>query len=213
MRPIVPPVLGAVCAVVLSACASAPRVPPSRDTPEATVELFKVMDRRRDWAGEWDLLSPALKQRLSARAGRNVDPGDYASARNAYRGDPRVGAAEQLLQTAQCRHIELMGDDLAYVTVQALRPVGRSVRVRMVRLERWELWVAGDPEPYWGIRGDPLMDVERRPDGGYAVLSRATPAEDFRRTEFSADQVRSFGTRRQWYLDDLGGIEAELFAE
>lgn len=200
-------------ALSLCACASAPRVPPSRDDPEATVELFKVMDRRNDWAGEWDLLSPALKESLSRRAGRNVDPGDYASARNSYRGDPRVQAAEQLLQTAQVRAIHYQGDDLAMVTVQALRPVGRTLRVRMIRLERWELLTTDDPQPYWGIRGDPLMSVEPLADGGYVVLSRATPAEAFRRMQFPAASVRSFGTRKAWYLDDLGGIENELFGK
>jgi hypothetical protein len=208
MRPLLPALLPAL--LVASGCASPPRVPPSRESPEAMVELFKVMDRKQDWGGQWDLLSPGLKQRLSRRAGRNVDPADYASARNAYRNDPMVRTAEQLLQTAQVRRVQPDGPNAAYVVVQALRPVGKSARIRMVKMDRWELYTAGDPEPYWGITGDPLMTVERMADGGYAVLTRASAAGEWKRMDFPSDQVERFATSSVWYIDDLGGLEAEI---
>jgi hypothetical protein len=174
------------------------------------VELFKVMDRKQDWGGQWDLLSPGLKQRLSQRAGRNVDPADYASARNAYRTDPMVRTAEQLLQTAQVRRVQPDGPDAAYVVVQALRPVGRSARIRMIKMDRWALYTAGDPEPYWGLEGDPLMTLQRTPDGGYAILTRASERGEWKRMDFPADQVQRFETSSVWYIDDLGGLEAEI---
>ena len=80
-------VLVALAAFAFSGCFSARQATaPSRDTPSGTVEMFKLYARKGDPAGEWDVLSPGLKQRISQQAGRKVD----ALVRGQLLGQPLV---------------------------------------------------------------------------------------------------------------------------
>ena len=201
-----------LAAVGLSGCFS-PRqgATPSRDTPEGTVEMFKVYARRGDPAGEWDILSPGLKQRLSQQAGRTIDLADYSQARQMYRGDPRVRAAENMLQTAIVRKTTPIDANTVSVFVQTSGgPLAKSANLKMVKLSRWQLFVRGQDEPYWGFTNDRNFGAERRPDGSFVIWSRGQPGGPRTENVIPASDVANYTTDAQWYVDDLGGLESQF---
>ncbi len=199
-----------VSSFFLAACAttSGPR---TRETPAGTVELFKFFEQKGDRAGQWDILSPDFKRRLSDQAGRNVDLADYEYIRNASRSDPRVRAAEEAVGTVSVQRVRPQGPNRAAVTVNVLgKLIGKNATIGMVRLEAWELTTVDDPEPYWGIVGDPLIGIESTGDGGYVVWTRATPNGQKTRMTFPASQVKGYRSVSKWYVDDLGGLEEQF---
>ncbi len=199
----------AVSGLLFSACAttSGPR---TRETPAGTVELFKYFASRDDRAGEWDILSPDFKRRLSEQAGRNVDLADYEFVRATSRKDARVRAAENALKTVKVRQVQAQGANRAAVTVNALGGLSKSATIGMVRLQTWELLTIDDPDPYWGNVGDPLIGIESTGDGGYVVWTRATPNGEKTNMTFPASQVKSYQSVTKWYVDDLGGLEDQF---
>ena len=70
-------------------------------TPQDTLMRLKRAVARGDRAEEWRTLSPGLKQRISRRAGRNVDVADYITFRNSNRRDPQIRQAEKYLRGAR----------------------------------------------------------------------------------------------------------------
>ncbi len=193
-------------AVLFSGCISQSSGPATRSTPAGTIESFKKAAARGDRRAEWDILSPNFKKRLSRQAGRNVDLADYITARNALRSDPQVRLAESMLKTAKVQRTEMQGENSAYLTITA-GPLGvkKTARIHMVRMQRWELHVAGDDEPYSGIVGDSSSTYRRNADGGYTVSGSGGFSETFRR-----DEIRDFKTSTKWYVDDLGGMERQF---
>ncbi len=205
-------VFGLLGALALGGCFS-PRqaAPPSRETPAGTVEMFKQFARRGDPAGEWDILSPDLKRRLGQQAGRTIDLADYTAARQAYRNDPRVRAAENLLQTAIVRQTQPTGPDRVMATVVTSGgPLARSANLQMVRLTKWELSVNGQAEPYWGFTSDPLFGADRQSDGSYVVWYRQDPNGARSEQRIPASDVRNYHQTSAWYVDDLGGLESQF---
>ncbi len=201
-----------VAALGLAGCFS-PRqaTPPSRDTPAGTVEMFKLYARRGQPGGEWDILSPGLKQRVSQQAGRQIDKTDYIQYRKQLRNDARVRAAENILQTAIVVNTQQVDPNTVLATVRTSGgPLARTARIRMVRLTTWQLYTADSDEPYWGFANDPLIGVEPQPDGSYVVWSRRSPDAAPRRTTVPAAQVRDFKQVSAWYVDDLGGLEQQF---
>ncbi len=190
--------------LIVPACGS---VPATRETPEGTVEMFKVLHRKGDRAGEWDILSPNFKRRLSQRAGRNVDVADFEAVLETMRKDPKVRLAERLLQTATVTGQQTVDENTARVTIRAGGPLGKSATITMRRLSKWQLTVLGDPQPYWGIVGDPDIGVERGTDGSYTVW---TGGGEGWRQSFGASEVESYTVASQWYVDDLGELEQQM---
>lgn len=201
-----------IAAFALSGCFS-PRqaAPPSRDNPTGTIEMFKLYARQGDPAGEWDILSPGLKERLSQRAGRTIDLADYTAARTSYRSDPRVRAAESMLQTAVVRQTTPVGPDRVQAFVQTSGgPLARSATLNMVRLTKWQLFVRSQNEPYWGFTSDPLFGADRQPDGSYVVWFRSEPGAQRSEQLVAASDVVDYKSVAQWYVDDLGGLESQF---
>lgn len=205
-------VLVLLAALGFSGCFS-PRqaAPPSRDTPAGTVEMFKLYARRGDPAGEWDILSPGLKQRISQQAGRAVDEADYVQYRRQLRSNAQVRAAENILQTAIVTGTQQVDANTVVANVRtAGGPLARSARIRMVRITRWALYTNDSEEPYTGFSGDPMFGVEPRADGSYVVWQRMNPNAPRQDTVVPASNVRDFQQVPQWYVDDLGGLEQQF---
>jgi len=208
----IPVVLVALAAFAFSGCFSARQATaPSRDTPSGTVEMFKLYARKGDPAGEWDVLSPGLKQRISQQAGRKVDEADYIQYRKSLRRDTRVRAAENILQTAVVVNTQQVDANTVFAFVRTSGgPLAKSARIRMIRLTRWALYTTDSSEPFWGHSNDPLFGIESRPDGSYVIWSRTTPGGPRNDQVIPASQVRDFKQVSQWYVDDLGGLEKQF---
>lgn len=211
MRHVLTPVLVLVL-LATSGCASG--VAPSRESPAGTIEQFKVASRLRDYHEQWDILSPNLKRRLSDRAGRNLDFGDYRTFMNAQRNDPQVKNAEAALQAAQVGRVVMHDANRATATVSGPMGLGGSYQIGMVRLDRWELEIKGDPQPYDGIVGDIDSRITRAADGSYIVTMHDphTGSETWRQV-FPAADVESYKVVSKWYVDDLGDLEAQFAAQ
>lgn len=190
--------------LIIPACGSGPA---TRETPEGTVEMFKLYNKKGDRAGEWDVLSPNFKRRISQRAGRNVDLADYETIIETYRQDPKVRLAETLLQTATVTDKQEIDENTTRVTIRAGGPLGKSATVTMRRLMKWELKTTTDPEPYWGIVGDESIQLTRGADGSYTVGTGGGWSQTF-----AASEVESYNVSNQWYVDDLGELEGDFMA-
>jgi hypothetical protein len=199
-----PSILSPVVAALLTACATpqpVTQVGLSRDTPEKTYEYFKVMVRSNQYAAEWSVFSPNAKRQANQLAGRNVDLGDYATARQTLAGN---GTAEmQALINSTLVGVSPMGPDLANVTISDGR---RQVSVRMARLTTWELKVAGEPDPYSDFVRSAADAVAVNPDGSITVrVQPPASTGSFLRT-IPRDRIEGFAIKAQWYVDDLSNI-------
>lgn len=205
-RTLLPLLLLAVLSLA-AACAARQATAPTRATPSGTVEMFKMYARYGNRSGEWDILSPGFKERLSQQAGRQIDRADYMQARDMYRGDPRVQAAEKMLQTAIVVREEPLGPGRVRATIRtAGGPFAQSGQVTMVQLQSWKLKRAGQDEPWSGYVGDPLLAAAKQADGSYVITSNGKVL-----ATVPADQVESYTTESSWYVDDLGGMERQFF--
>lgn len=191
----------AIATPALTACGSIGGPSPTRSTPDGTVEWFKNATGRKDYASEWDALSPAFKQRLSQSAGRNVDLGDYIFMRGKLQENPQVRFAEQFIGFASVSSPRMSGPNRARVTAGAM---GNSVDMGLVMLEKWELRIIGEPQPYTGTVEDSVIRAEQQPDGSVVVHQQGLAPLTFRK-----DQVQSYRNLRQWYIDDLGAMEQQ----
>lgn len=187
-------------------CMARQATAPTRATPSGTVEMFKLHARYGNRAGEWDILSPAFKRRLSEQAGRTVDVADYVQARDMYRSDPRVQAAEQMLQTAIVTRTQSLGPDRVRATiVTSGGPFSQSGAITMVRLQTWEVFVAGAPQPYSGFVGDPAFQAAKQSDGSFVISAEGRVVQSI-----PADRVREYRVGSSWYVDDLGDLEKQF---
>jgi hypothetical protein len=203
---------GLASALLLTGCLSPRQAsPPTRETPAGTVEMFKVHARQRNYAGEWDILSTAFKERINQKADRHVDAADYSQARVAAMRDSQAQLAEQALQTAIVTRTQQIDANTVTATVQTSGgPFARSAQIRMVREQRWELFVTGQSEPYSGDVNDPSFTAERQADGSYHVVFRPERG-DPQVTPVPAAQVREYRTSSKWYVDSLGELESQFF--
>jgi hypothetical protein len=190
-----------VAALSLSAC-GANNAPPSRSTPDGTVSWFKRAAEQRNYANEWDALSPGFKQRLSRSAGRNVDLGDYIFMRNKLQENPQVKFAEQFMGFASISKPKYTGQNQARVNVDAL---GNGTDLGLIKLQRWELFVVGENQAYTGTLGDPAIRAEQQPDGSVVVIQQGLEP-----LSFTKGQVRKYQVVDQWYIDDLGAMEQQF---
>jgi len=187
-------------------CAARQGTAPTRDTPAGTVEVFKLKARYGDSEGEWDILSPGFKRRISQQAGRHVDVADYTQARQMYRGNPQVQLAERMLQTAVATQVRRVGPDRARVVIRTSGgPLAKSGEIGMVRVATWRLRVAGEPEPYQGYAGDPALVATKQADGSYVITSDGRTV-----ATVHASQVLAYEVESNWYVDDLGGMEQQF---
>lgn len=200
--------------LVVAGCVSRPPAPPAtRTTPEGTVELFKVFARQGDSEGEWDILSPNLKARMSQQFGRTVDLADYIQARNVARTDPNLRRAERALQTVFVQSQQEIAPGTRLVTVVASEgPFSQAGQIRMIELRRWELTTRDSAEPFWGIVGDPEFGVDKLPDGSYRVWYQAPGAARSEQV-VPANQVTGYTVDSRWYVDDLGGLEQHFMGQ
>ncbi len=195
-----------VVALLAGGCSARQATAPSRATPSGTVEMFKLKARYGDRSGEWDILSPGFKERLSQQAGRTVDVADYTQARNMYRGDTKVQLAEKMLQTAIATSVRQVGPDRARVAIQTSGgPFAKSGEIGMVRLQTWKLQPAGGTQTYSGFVGDPMLAATKQADGSFIVTSGGRVV-----ATIPANQVASYRTEAYWYVDDLGGMEQQF---
>ena len=141
-------------------------------------------------------------------AGRNVDFADYALARRTMRRDTRVQIAENLLGQAVVRNTQMQGADRARVRVDA--PLGKTINVGLVRMTKWQLFVNNEQQPWEGFTSSRDIRYERGADGSFTVFSQFDPGAPADQQHFTADQVRTFQEVTMWYIDDLGGMEAQL---
>lgn len=187
-------------------CAARQATAPTRATPSGTVEMFKLKARYGDRSGEWDILSPDFKRRLSERAGRTVDVADYTQAREMYRGDPQVQLAEKMLQTAIAKNVRQVGPDRVRVVIQTSGgPFAKSGEIGMVRLQSWTLQPVGSPQAYQGFVGDPTLAATKQADGSYVITANGNTL-----ATIPANQVAGYEVESHWYVDDLGGMEQQF---
>jgi hypothetical protein len=192
-------------ALVLSGCGGRPQpvtqVGLSRETPEKTYEYFKVMVRSNQYAAEWSVFSPNAKRQANQLAGRNVDLGDYSTARQTLANN---GTSEmQSLINSSLVGVQATGPDRAVVTISDGR---RQVAVPMARLTTWELKVAGEPDPYSDFVRSAADAVAVNADGSITVrVQPPASTGSFLRT-IPKDRIEGFAVKGQWYVDDLRNI-------
>jgi hypothetical protein len=198
-------------AVLLAACGGRPQpvtqVGLNRDTPEKTYEYFKVMVRSNQYAAEWSVFSPNAKRQANQLAGRNVDLGDYATARQTLANN-NTGEMQALINSS-LQGVTPMGPDRATVTISDGR---RQVSVRMARLTTWELKVAGEADPYSDFVRSAADAVAVNPDGSITVrVQPPASTGSFLRT-VPRERIEGFAIKSQWYVDDLSNI-ANMMAD
>jgi hypothetical protein len=201
----------AFCFAPLAACGGTPQpvtqLGLSRDTPEKTYEYFKAMVRANQYAGEWAVFSPNAKRQANQLAGRNVDLGDYATARQTLANNNT--AEMQALINSSLVGVQAMGPDRAQVTITDGR---RQVTVRMARLAVWELRVAGEADPYTDFVRSAADAVALNPDGSITVrVQPPASTGSFLRT-IPRERIEGFAVKTQWYVDDLSNI-ANMMAD
>ena len=195
-----------VVAFLAAGCAARQATAPDRATPSGTVEMFKMKARYGDRTGEWDILSPDFKARLSQQVGRTIDVADYTQARDMYRGDPQVKLAEKMLQTAIATNVRQVGPDRARVAIQTSGgPFAKSGEIGMVRLQTWKLQPVGGAQAYSGFVGDPMLAATKQADGSFVVTSGGNTI-----ATVPANQVADYKVESYWYVDDLGGMEQQF---
>ena len=190
-------------------CAARQATAPTRATPSGTVEMFKMKARYGDRSGEWDILSPDFKARISQQAGRTVDVADYTHARDMYRGNPQVQMAEKMLQTAIATNVRQVGPDRARLVIQTSGgPFAKSGEIGMVRLQTWKLQPVGGGQAYSGFVGDPMLAATKQADGSFVISSNGNTI-----ATVPANQVADYRVESNWYVDDLGGMEQQFLVQ
>ena len=183
-------------------------------TPQDTLMRLKRAVARGDRAEEWRTLSPGLKQRISRRAGRNVDVADYITFRNANRRDPQIRQAEKYLRGARVNGIRYLGGGKAWVGIRFGNfLIGKTVGVRMINHAFWSLRVRGEPQPYWGFVGDKSIEAYPAKDGSgsVTVVTRDNKGKITWQQKFEKKDVLSYGQYTKWYFDDFGQFEQQFF--
>ena len=175
----------------------------NRETPEGTYEYFKEMAARGEFGAEWDTFSPNFKRMLNQAVGRNVDVADYNLARQTIATNSQKDM-QLLLASSLSARPDYQNDRVAFLTIQD--GAGRTVRPRMIKLTKWELYIRGESDPYSDFIRSAGEAVQIGPDG--SITARITPpgySAGAIRT-FTPDQIESFKIESRWYVDDFGGL-------
>jgi hypothetical protein len=200
-------------APLLLAPSSATSAPSIRGTPQQTLARFKSAFARGDHGAEWETLSPGFKLRLNKRAGRNVDVGDYITARNAHRKDPRIRELTEWMHTANITELRYDSKGRAVTTIRFGAPLllGKDVTVTMVNHEHWELWIKGEKQPYWGFMGSRNIEVFQNPKTGvHTVRTKDARGKVTWQKQFPRAKVHAYRTLTRWYFDNFGQYEEQL---
>ena len=206
-------VLLPVMALLLVGAGRGRRVRSTMPSPSATLQELKTAVARGDRAGEWNTLSPGLKQRINKRAGRNVDVGDYTTFRNSNRRDPNVLRAEKYLRGARIKGIRYYGGGHAWVGIRfGGFLIGKTIGVRMVNHAYWELRVVGESQPYWGFEGDRSIEATKsKTDGSWTVVTRDRAGKITWQNTWPYKKVRYYREKTKWFFNDFGQFEQEFF--
>lgn len=183
---------------------------PVKSKPEQTIDRIKKAFAKKDHGAEWDTLSPGFKKRLSRRAGRNVDVGDYVAARNAHRRDPRLQELQTWMHTAHATRIKYDDRGKAKVTIRFGAPLllGKDVTVTMIHHELWQLWIKGEKQPYWGFKNSRSIRVFRHPKTNvHTVQTMDAKGKVTWQKKFPAKKVQAYRTLTRWYFHDFGNYE------
>ena len=181
-------------------------------TPQDTLTQLKRAVARGDRAAEWATLSPGLKMRISQRAGRNVDVADYTTFRNANRSDAQIRQAEKYLRGARINGIRYLGGGHAWVGIRFGNfLIGKTIGVRMINHQFWQLRVRGEAQPYWGFVGDKSIEAVPGKDGSYTLVTRDKQGKITWQQKFEAKDVLFYGTGTRWYFNDFGQFEQQFF--
>ena len=136
--------LATAFALTLTACGSA-GVPATRSTPDGTVQWFKGQAKARNYANEWDALSPGLKARLSRAARRVIESRSsrlVVSAVSAWELSTkhRLGKLPQadVLLGAYTQHLDRLGVlRLPVARTTRCWPAGCTRLLKGIGLYRW----------------------------------------------------------------------------
>jgi len=186
---------------------------PGHDLPEYALARLKRAFARKDRGAEWATLSPGFKLRLSRKAGRNVDVGDYIAARNAHRNDPRIQELEEWIHTARATDIHYDGHGKARVSIWFGAPLllGKSVTVTMIHHKLWRLWIKGEAQPYWGFDASKKIRVFRNVKTNVHTVQTLDARGKVTWTKsWPASKVLKYETLTRWYFHDFGNFEAEF---
>ena len=185
------------------------RARPRGELPKFALARLKRAVARRDAGAEWALLSPNFKRRLNRRLGRHVDLADYTHARQVQRRNSQVRDAEKALRGAKIQRVRRVAPGKVRMSVWMGGPLifGQSVTVSLTYLARWELWVHGERQPYWGFARDPALSYTKDEEGNYTLISRNPRGRVIAQQMVPAHRVRSFRMVRSWYFDHLGELE------
>jgi hypothetical protein len=193
----------------LAACGGTPtpvtQVGLNRDTPEATYEYFKAMVRANQYAAEWSVLSPNAKRQANQLAGRNVDLGDYSTARQTIATNSQGDMAALL--NSQLVGVTPAGANQATVMIGGM---GRQASVRMAKLTSWELKVAGEPDPYGDFVRSAADAIAVNPDGSVTARIQAPGSTASILRTIPKDRIEGFAIKSQWYVDDLSGLQGAV---
>ena len=201
-------------AVIVGGAGGARRRQAVMPTPQATLQDLKNAVARRDRAAEWATLSPGLKLRISREAGRTVDVGDYTTFRNSKSLDPQIRQAEGALRGARIKGIRYYGGGHAWVGIRFGGPLfmGKTIGVRMVNHQYWELRVKGESQPYWGFEGDRSIEANKsKKDGSWTVIQRDLKGKITWQQTWAWKDVVSYREKTRWYFNDFGAFEKEFF--
>ena len=206
-------VLLPVLALLMAGAGRRRRAVSTMPTPQQTLSALQRAVATRDRAGEWNTLSPGLKQRINKRAGRNVDVGDYTTFRNSNRQDPQVRKAEKYLRGARIKGLRYYGGGHAWVGIRfGGFLIGKTIGVRMINHAYWELRVVGESQPYWGFEGDRSIEATKsKTDGSWTVITRDAQGKITWQKTWPYKQVRSYRKKTKWFFNDFGQFEAEFF--
>jgi hypothetical protein len=142
-----------------------------------------------------------------------VDAGDYTAMRNKHRNDPRLREMRKWLPTANLTRIKYDNKGYADVVIRFGAPilVGQNVPVKMVNHTLWELWVKGEPQPYWGFSDDKSIRAYRtRTDGHTVVEMRDKQGKVTWSKKFAPAQLRGYQVSTRWYFHSFGAMEKEF---
>lgn len=211
-RRAVPVLTMAVLALLVAACAAPTPIAVStaaglsRETPEKTYEYFKTMARNNQWANEWGVFSPNFKRMINQEAGRNVDVGDYSTARKTIATNNQADM-QMLLNSTLSGPAQFLGPDRARITVSA---GGRSVSPTMVRMTKWEMRIRGEDSPAEGVVSSPGQAITVNTDGSITVRVQTDPGVAAALRTIPRDQIEGFALKSEWFVDDFGGLIGQV---
>lgn len=183
------------------------------DSPQACLNRLKRAVGRNNFTGEWAVLSPGFKKRMSERAGRTLDVGDYVVFRRAQLKDPDIRKVQRFMRTARMGKVRFNGKGYANASITFGGPLffGRSIRVRMVQHKLWRLDVKGETQPYWGFVGDKTLTATKGKDGSYTLVTKDDKGKVAWQQTFAASEVGRYREFGKWFFDHFGKIETEFF--